>query len=144
MVLCCCWVSYRWCRPREKILLKERERATEVNRVSISDPATSAFFRRIIRSQLRVNILYFYVEFCINFYFFYLIICPLLLNISYCLVNYAVVASCCYWMLYRRWLGRPLVYRCLLDLQLQRRRLTTQQYTQRPVTTPRLHSLVYS
>ncbi len=54
-------------------------------------PGNNCILRRIIRSQLRVNILYFYAEFCINFYFFYLIICLLLLIISYCLVNYAVV-----------------------------------------------------
>jgi hypothetical protein len=52
--------------------------------------------------------------------------------------------SCCYWLLYRWWLGRPLVFRCLLDKAdtkpQRRRRLTTQQHTQRPVTTPRLHS----
>jgi hypothetical protein len=46
------------------------------------------------------------------------------------------MASCCCWVLYRWWLGRPLVYRCLLgmaDTKPQCRRLTTQQqYTQQP------------
>ncbi|EFX74562.1 hypothetical protein DAPPUDRAFT_251771 [Daphnia pulex] len=47
--------------------------------------------------------------------------------------------SCCYWLLYRRWLGRPLVYRRILvkaDTKPQRHRLTTQKHTQRPDTTP--------
>jgi hypothetical protein len=33
-------------------------------------PGNSCILRRITRSQSRVNILYFYVEFCINLYFF--------------------------------------------------------------------------
>jgi hypothetical protein len=38
--------------------------------------------------------------------------------------------SCCYWLLYRRWLGRSLVYRRILvkaDTKPQRHRLTKQQ-----------------
>jgi hypothetical protein len=49
------------------------------------------------------------------------------------------MASCCCRLLYRLWLSRPLVYRCLLtmtDAESQRRRLTTRQGWQ-PVTTPR-------
>ena len=54
-------------------------------------PATNynCMLRRIIRSQLRVNILYFYVEFCINFYFFLFDHMPVI--IEYCLVIYGVV-----------------------------------------------------
>jgi hypothetical protein len=54
------------------------------------------------------------------------------------------MASCCCCVLYRWWLGRPLVYRCLLsmaDTKPQRSRLTTQkQLTKRPVTAPRSSS----
>ncbi len=69
-----------------------------------------------------------------------LFITDIYVQIIYCLVN---CGSCCCWVLYRWWLGRPREYRCLLslvDTKQQRRRLTAQrsQHTQHLLTTPRL------
>jgi hypothetical protein len=100
-------------------------------------PATNynCMLRRIIRSQLRVNILYFYAEFCINFYFFLFDHMPVI--IEYCLVIYGVVQLLVVSSI-SGWSTGALMPLGMADTKPQRRRLTTQQHMQRPVTTPRL------
>jgi hypothetical protein len=102
---------------------------------------TSCFLHLIISLQSWVNILVLHgLRYQFKF-FLYLLICQLLIihvQIIYCLVNHVVVC----WLLYRRRLGRPRVYRWLLgveDIKPQRPRLTTQpsQHTQHLLTTPR-------
>jgi hypothetical protein len=57
-------------------LLKGKRKGNRSQSSEHLRPGDNFILRRIIRSQSRVNNLYSYVEFCINFHFFYLIICP--------------------------------------------------------------------
>jgi hypothetical protein len=95
-------------------------------------PGISCILRRITRS---VNILYFYVEFCINLHIF--LFDYMTVIIEYCLVNYGVVQLLVVSSI-SGWSTGVLLPLGMADTKPQRRRLTTQQHMQRPVTTPRL------
>jgi hypothetical protein len=77
---------------RENLIKGEIRRKNSVEFSLHIRPGNNGILCRITSSQSRVNILYFFVDFSINFYLFsYLVIYPWFFNIECCLVNYAVV-----------------------------------------------------